>query len=115
MAGRKKSTTESSVKKASKAEKEISVAKETVAEVKKPKPSIIGNEQHKLEKNKELVLCVPHDTARVRLKNMGGGDVLVKAPIETKIFSGEHIDIDTNENIVLYAHSFPVVSITYWR
>ena len=74
----------------------------------------IGTETHALIKNEQLTLCLPSGTVRVRVTNMGGGDVLIQKPIEAKLFAGKRVEIDSNENIILYSHSFPIVSITYW-
>ena len=74
----------------------------------------IGTETHTLIKNEQLTLCLPSRTVRVRVTNTGGGDVLMREPLDAKILTGKCVEIDTDKNIVLYAHSFPVVSITYW-
>ena len=74
----------------------------------------IGTETHALIKNEQLTLCLPSETVRVRVTNTGGGDVLIQKPIEAKLFAGKRVEIDSNENIILYSHSFPIVSITYW-
>lgn len=74
----------------------------------------IGTETHALIKNEQLTLCTPSGTVRVRVTNTGGGDVLIQKPIEAKLFAGKRVEIDSNENIILYSHSFPIVSITYW-
>jgi len=74
----------------------------------------IGTETHALIKNEQLTLCLPSGTVRVRVTNTGGGDVLIQKPIEAKLFAGKRVEIDSNENIILYSHSFPIVSITYW-
>lgn len=74
----------------------------------------IGTETHTLIKNEQLTLCLPSGTVLVRVTNTGGGDVLMREPLDTKILTGKCVEIDTDENIVLYAHSFPVVSVTYW-
>lgn len=119
MAGRKKSTDNDNVAKTQKAKanevKKAEEIEEQIAEVKETALVVVGTEKHNLCKDRQLTLCVPQDVVKVTVKNTGGGDVLVKAPIEAKIYAGDQFDIDSNENIILYSHSFPVVLITYWR
>jgi hypothetical protein len=136
MASEKDKVTENSTEKAKKAKTTISKSSTTKAKTTKTetnkaktikttpaKPKIepvkkelkkIGTETHALIKNEQLTLCTPSGTVRVRVTNMGGGDVLIQKPIEAKLFAGKRVEIDSNENIVLYSHSFPIVSITYW-